>query len=157
MIETNRLLIRRFSESDAKSFYELTLDNGFNLYPITIYRQESVASALEWIKQNTSKLSVWEKKTNSLIGMGGLTPWEWEKEKLMDVTYRFRESAWGQGYGSELAEALVHYVVHTLKLDNLTATITPDNIASKKIAEKIGMKFDQRITLKGVATDLYRL
>jgi len=157
MIETKRLLIRSFSESDAKSFYELTLDNGFNLYPITIYGQESASSALAWIKQNTSKLSVWEKQTNSLIGMGGLTPWEWEKEKLMDVTYRFRESAWGQGYGSELAEALVHYGVHTLKLDNLTATITPDNIGSKKIAEKIGMKFDQRITLKGVATDLYRL
>ena len=157
MIESKRMLIRDFIEQDAKSFYELTLDHGFNLFPITFYRQESVATALEWIRNNKSKFGAWEKNTKTLIGMGGLTPWEFNNEKLMDVTYRFRESAWGKGYGSELAEALVHYGVHTLKLDNLTATITPDNVGSKKIAEKLGLKFDQRITLKGVATDLYRL
>lgn len=151
------MIVRGFTETDAKSFFELTLDPGFNLFPITIYRQESVTTALEWILNNKSKLGAWEKSTNILIGMGGLTPWEYDNKSLIDVTYRFRESAWGKGYGTELAEGLVHYGVHMLKLDNLTATITPDNIGSKKIAEKIGMKFDQRITLKGVATDLYRL
>jgi len=44
-----------------------------------------------------------------------------------------------------------------LGLDQITATITPDNLPSKKIAEKLGMKFDRHILLLGVPTELYRL
>lgn len=157
MIESNRLTIKPFYEADAEAFFELTKDDGFNLFPITIYRQKSVETALEWIKNNNGKYAVWEKETHSLIGMGGITPWEYEKESLMDVTYRFRESAWGKGYGMELAQTLVDYGSKILGLKNLTATITPDNMASKKIAEKLGMRYDKQIILKGVATDLYRL
>ncbi len=157
MIESPRLIVKPFYEADAEAFFDLTKDDGFNLFPITIYRQESPATALQWIKNNNGKYAVWEKETHSLIGMGGLTPWMFEKEELMDVTYRFRESAWGKGYGMELARTLVEYGSKTLGLTNLTATITPDNIASKKIAERLGMKFDRKILLKGVETDLYRL
>lgn len=157
MIETSRLIIRPFIEEDAKSFFELSNDQGFTLFPITIYKQESIVTAKEWIKNNSHKFACVEKTTHSLIGMGGLTPWEYSGEMLTDITYRFRESAWGKGYGTELAEALVNYGVKTLKLSNITATITPDNIGSKKIAAKLGFKFDQHITLKGVPTDLYRL
>jgi [ribosomal protein S5]-alanine N-acetyltransferase len=157
MIESTRLTIKPFYEADAEAFFELTKDDGFNLFPITIYRQKNVADALEWIKNNNGKYAVWEKETHSLIGMGGITPWEFEKENLMDVTYRLRESAWGKGYGMELAQTLVDYGSKTLGLKNLTATITPDNVASKKIAEKLGMIFDKQILLKGIKTDLYRL
>jgi len=89
--------------------------------------------------------------------MGGLTPWRWEGEELVDITYRLKSSAHGQGYGSELAQALVDYGFKTLGLTQITATITPDNVASKRIAQKLGMQFDRRIELLGVATDLYRL
>lgn len=150
-------MIRPFIEEDAKNFFELSNDKGFTLFPITIYKQESIETSKEWIKRNPYKFACIEKSTRSLIGMGGLTPWEYSGEKLTDITYRFRESAWGKGYGTELAEALIHYGMKTLKLTNITATITPDNIGSKKIAAKLGFKFDQHITLKDVPTDLYRL
>lgn len=156
MIDTERLHIRLFEEKDAMSFYELTLDDGFNLFPITIYRQQSPATALEWIKNNTCKYGVLKKSSNELIGMGGLTPWENAGEKLTDVTWRLKQAEWGKGFGMELARGLMDYGLSTLKLNNLSATITPDNHASKKIAEKLGMKFVEHITLKGVPTDLYK-
>lgn len=157
MIDSERLFIRLFEESDAKAFYEMTLDDGFNLFPITIYRQQSVETAREWIRNNTCKYGVFEKSSGKLIGMGGLTPWKNHNEDLTDVTWRLKQEVWGKGYGMELAKALVNYGLTHLKLNNLTATITPDNEASKKIAEKLGMKFSERITLKAVPTDLYRL
>ena len=157
MIQTPRLLIRPWKEADAPAFYELSQDAGFTLFPITHYRQESVASALAWIRENPHKYAVLENSTGELIGMGGLMPWMWEEEALTDVTYRLRESAWGQGYGQELARALVRYGVEELKLNNLSATITPDNVASKKIVERLGFTYHARIILKGVETDLYRL
>jgi RimJ/RimL family protein N-acetyltransferase len=103
------------------------------------------------------KLAVFEQGSGKLIGMGGLTPWRWEGEELVDVTYRLRESAWGKGYGWELAQALVGHGFRVLGLEQITATITPDNLPSKKIAEKLGMKFDRQILLLGVPTELYRL
>jgi ribosomal-protein-alanine N-acetyltransferase len=157
MFTSERLLIRAWKESDAEAFYELTQDEGFNLHPITVYRQKSIDTAREWIRNVKGKLAVFEKGPGQLIGMGGLTPWTWEGEGLVDVTYRLRESAWGKGYGWELAEALVNHGFRELGLEQITATITPDNLPSKKIAEKLGMKFDRHILLLGVPTDLYRL
>jgi RimJ/RimL family protein N-acetyltransferase len=157
MFTSKRLLIRAWKESDAEAFYELTQDEGFNLHPINVYRQKSVDTAREWIRKVKGKFAVFEKDSGPLIGMGGLTPWTWEGEELVDITYRLRESAWGKGYGWELAEALVHHGFHALGLDQITATITPANLPSKKIAEKLGMTFDRHILLLGVPTELYRL
>jgi [ribosomal protein S5]-alanine N-acetyltransferase len=165
MIQTQRLNILPWQEDQAQAFLELTQDEGFNLFPITIYRQASLDSARQWIlealalNQQTSlgKWAVWEKSSGALLGMGGLTPWQHENEHMIDITYRLRQSAWGSGLGLELAHALVQFGFNNLHLTEITATITPDNLASQRIAEKIGMKRDKRIILLGVETDLYRL
>lgn len=165
MISTNRLLIKPFEESDAEAFFELSNDKGFGLFPINDYRQKNVTSALEWIKKsreinltrNLGKWGIWSKDSHELLGMGGLTPWTWEGVELIDLTYRFRESAWGKGFGMESAQGLVEHGFKNLELLEITATITPDNQASKKIAERLGMRFDKNIVLLGVSTDLYRV
>ena len=156
MIITERLSVAPFTEAHGQVFFDLTCDRGFRSHPITDYRQASVASACVWIVHNPHKLGVWEKSSGELIGMGGLSPWQWECENLIDVTYRLRESAWGKGYGSELARALIEYGQKNLQAP-LTATITPDTLGPKKIAEKLGMTYEKRIILLGVQTDLYRL
>ena len=158
MISTSRLEIKPFTDADAQSFFDLASDDGFNAYSIKIYRQQNLETARQWIIDNqNSKWAVWEKSSGILLGVGGLTPWELEGEKLVDITYRLRSLAQGKGYGLELAKALVEYGFNKLNLKEITATITPDNIPSIKLAEKLGMKFDQTIILFGVTTDVYRL
>ena len=141
----------------APDFFHLSHDEGFIRFPITDYRQASVESARLWIQKTEGKYAVLTRENSELIGMGGLMPWVFENENLTDITYRLRNSAQGRGLGTELATALVDYGFNKLGLRQMTATITPDNIPSKKIAEKLGMKFDRRIELLGVPTDLYRL
>ncbi len=165
MINTPHLEIKPFTLDDAEAFLQLSQDDGFNLFPINNYRQANLATSLEWIKaamnlnQKTGmgKWGVWEVSSKNLIGIGGLTPWVWDHEDLVDITYRLRESAWGKGYGLELAAALWAFGFNQLGLKEITATITPDNMASKKIAHKLGMNFDQTIELLGVETELYKL
>ncbi|WP_413587087.1 GNAT family N-acetyltransferase [Bdellovibrio sp. HCB274] len=152
-----RLIIKPWTEEQAADFLELSNDEGFTQHLITDYRQTSIESAKAWIKNNSGKFAVIEKSSGNLIGMGGLTKWRFKDEELFDITYRLRSSAQGKGYGHELARALVDFGFNELHLDQITATITPDNIPSKKLAEKLGMQFDQRIELLGVPTDLYRL
>ncbi|QDK36865.1 GNAT family N-acetyltransferase [Bdellovibrio sp. NC01] len=157
MIATDRLIIKLWTEDLAQEFFELTQDPGFTLFPITDYRQASVDDAREWIRKNTCKYAVIEKATGKVIGMGGLTPWNYQGESLIDITYRLGSAAQGKGYGTELARALVNYGFSEMGLEQITATITPDNIPSKVLAEKLGLKFDKKIVLLGVETDLYRL
>ncbi len=157
MILTSRLLIRKWSPEMAQDFFELSQDEGFRLFPITNYQQSDIESAKVWIQNNVGKMSVHHRDTSNLLGMGGLTPWQFQGEELIDITYRLRKSAWGQGLGFELAKGLIDHGFNELKLKQITATITPDNIPSQKIAAKLGMKFDQHIILLGVPTDLYRL
>ncbi len=153
----DRLIIRPFLEADAGEFLELAGDEGFNAFPINIYRQKDLDSALEWIKTSQGKYAVREKSTGELIGMGGLTHWMWDGEEMVDITYRLRSSAHGRGLGMELATALRDHAFNTMKLPEITATIMPENIPSKKIAEKLGFTFSKHILLKNVPTDLYRL
>ncbi|WP_157678786.1 GNAT family N-acetyltransferase [Bdellovibrio bacteriovorus] len=157
MMTTESLIIKKWTEDMASDFFDLSMDSGFTLFTITDYRQTSVESALQWIRKNTSKFAVIEKQSGKIIGMGGLTPWSYAGEALTDITYRFKSSAQGKGYGKELAKALIDYGFNTLSLDQITATITPDNLPSKKLTEKLGFKLDRRIELLGVPTDLYRL
>ena len=155
MIWTSRLVITPFVASDAEEFFELTSDDTFNAFPITLYRQTSVPSALDWIRAQRGKFAV--RSAGLLIGMGGLTPWQWEGEDLVDITYRLRGSAVGQGFGWELAVALRDHAFDSLALPHITATITPDNVPSKRLAEKLGFRFEKNIVLHGVATELHRL
>lgn len=165
MFETENLFINSWKSDLAESFFLLTQDDGFNLFPINIYRQNNLESAVEWVQKmqklnvesRLGKYAVVEKSSQKLIGMGGLTPWTFDGEEMIDITYRLHSSATGKGLGLELAKGLIRFGFLELYLKEITATITPDNIPSKKIADKIGLKFDRHITLSGVATDLYRL
>ncbi len=165
MISSPRLLIKPFTPDHAEAFLNLSMDQGFTLFPITIYKQTDLNSARLWVNESVTlnettglgKWGVWERDTKDLIGLGGLTPWKLGEEDLVDITYRLRESAWGKGLGHELALALVRFGFEEKGLTQITATITPDNEASIKIAVKLGMRFDQRIMLKGISTDVYRL
>lgn len=165
MFETEKLIINSWNPDLAENFFLLSQDDGFNLFPINSYRQKNLESARAWTqkmqeqnnKTRLGKYAVLEKVSLKLIGIGGLTPWTFEEEEMIDITYRLHSSAIGKGLGLELASGLVIFGFETLKLDEITATITRDNIPSKKIADKLGLKFDRHITLLGVATDLYRL
>jgi|JI7StandDraft_1071085.scaffolds.fasta_scaffold30685_2 ribosomal-protein-alanine N-acetyltransferase len=157
MLTTQRLLIRPWEIDDAEAFLSLTRDAGFMAFLITDYRQKNIHSAEAWIRTQKGKYAVLDQEFGEVIGMGGLTPWILEEEPLVDITYRLKESAWGKGYGWELAKALRDYGFDTQNLSQITATITPDNIPSKKIADKLGLRFDRQIILHGIVTDLFRL
>ena len=157
MLTTQRLFIRPWEIDDAEAFLSLTRDAGFMAFLITDYRQKDIHSAETWIRTQKGKYAVLDQEFGEVIGMGGLTPWILEEESLVDITYRLKESAWGKGYGWELAKALRDYGFGTLNLPQITATITPDNVPSKKIADKLGLRFDRQIILHGIVTDLFRL
>lgn len=64
----------------------------------------------------------------------------------IEIGWRLNRLAWGNGYAPEAAQVVVSHAFNTLRLDCIVADIDPDNISSMRVAEKIGMKPDQKHT-----------
>jgi RimJ/RimL family protein N-acetyltransferase len=62
-----------------------------------------------------------------------------------EMGYVLASGAWGQGYATEAAAALVAYGFGPLDLHRIAATCDPDNIGSARVLEKLGMTYEGRL------------
>ena len=61
----------------------------------------------------------------------------------IEIGWRLRPTVWGLGYASEAAGAVLRYGFETVDLDEIVAEIDPANLASIRLAERIGMRRDK--------------
>jgi len=57
----------------------------------------------------------------------------------IEIGWRLRRDAWGQGFATEAAAPILAYGLNSLRLAQVIADIAPDNIGSRRVAEKLGM------------------
>jgi RimJ/RimL family protein N-acetyltransferase len=67
----------------------------------------------------------------------------------IEIGYRLERAAWGHGYATEAARTVRDYAFATLQIPRLIALIDPANTASVRVAEKIGMRYEQEVMLPG--------
>jgi RimJ/RimL family protein N-acetyltransferase len=75
----------------------------------------------------------------------------------IEIGWRLRRSAWGNGFASEASLAVLQHGFDTVGLDRVVADIHPDNAASIRVAEKIGMRFVGGRKVKGKMLRSYAL
>lgn len=113
-------------------------------YPRPKTREEAQAW-IEWNRNNYREhgygLWVVETLDGQFVGDCGLT-WQpvWSGHKL-EVGYHVCRTAQGQGYATEAAKACSDFARDILHAPELVALIHPDNVASQRVAEKIGLSF----------------
>jgi len=146
IIETDRLLFRRFTEDDAPLLYELNLDPEVTLYthdPMT--RLEQAKQVLEqvilpqYILYNHGRWAVHLKPGPEFIGWCGLK-YIPERDEI-DLGYRFMKKYWGKGYATEAAAASIQYGFNRLNLQKIIGRTLPGNVASIRVLEKCGMLY----------------
>jgi len=101
----------------------------------------------EWLDkqfQNYKKLGfgLWAvilKSSKEMIGQCGLTLQDYQGEKVLEVGYLFQKSVWGCGYATEAALACKNYAFTILDAPEVFAIIRDTNLASQKVATRIGM------------------
>ncbi len=64
-----------------------------------------------------------------------------DNTETIELGYRYHKKFWGNGYGTEVSRALLQYGFDTINLDSIAAIALPENKASIRIMEKIGMRF----------------
>jgi [ribosomal protein S5]-alanine N-acetyltransferase len=148
ILQTSRLLLRRFtdSEADASLIYQLNKDP-----EVLKFLQEPVlknkAQAHEILqkiilpqyKKNLGRWAIHLLAGNEFIGWCGLKHRPEKRET--DLGYRLKKSAWGHGYATEAATACLSYGFSTLPLKKIVARAHVENQASIAILQKIGMKY----------------
>lgn len=145
ILETSRLYLRRIQKNDDILISEILQDIDVMYAWEHAFSNDEVA---DWINENRMRYerdgygywAVIHKMSDRLIGVCGLLKEQADYENYVGLGYIFNKDYWGRGYALESASACVDYAFHTLKVKELTAQIRPNNLPSRKVAEKLGME-----------------
>ena len=150
ILETERLILRHQVIEDLDNLWALYCNPHITKYiPDAPRSREEAQEELEWHMHGHPKhpeLGLWatiHKESGKFIGRCGLLPWTIDGQYDVEVAYTIAEEHWRQGLGTEAAQAILKYGFEKLNLPRLICLIDAENIASKKVAERIGMKFEK--------------
>ena len=163
MIHSERLTLRELRETDAPFILELLNDPAWLLY-IGDKGVHTLDDARTYIANGPVAsharhgfgLDLVELSTNGTpIGLCGLI----KRDTLpdVDIGYAFLPQFRGAGYAAEAVAAVIKYAKDVLALPRLAAIVSPDNLASIRVLEKLGLRFEKmvRMSADGPETKLF--
>ena len=117
--------------------------------------------AREIAGQLTHKLQYWpvfSLENGAFVGCCGLRPYKQGKQ-IFELGFHFLPQFWGKGLATEAAQTVIAYAFGSLKLKGLVAGHHPENVASKKVLEKLGFRYthDQHYAPTGAMHPSYFL
>ena len=158
ILETDRLLLRHLVLDDLDELCALYRDPEIRKYfPEGVLTREETQEELEWHMNGHPRypeLGLWatvHKETGKFIGRCGLLPWEIDDKLEVEIAYLLDKVFWHQGLAAEAAQGILKYGFEKLNLSRLICLIDPGNIASQRVAERIGMTLERRVD--GIAGD----
>ena len=161
VLETERLNLRRLHAGDAEFILELLNDSSF-LHNIGDKGVRTVEDAVRYISTGPVEsyarhgFGLWLvelKETGGVpAGICGLV----RRDTLpdADIGYAFLPRFRSRGYAREAAAAVMSHARETLGLRRVLAIVNPDNAASIKVLEKVGLKFDRLVRLSADAPEI---
>ncbi|MBV8725089.1 MAG: GNAT family N-acetyltransferase [Candidatus Eremiobacteraeota bacterium] len=156
-IETARLVIRTFEPRDAQAWAAMLSDPDVRRYvppsPVPAVADFSRALERRLRMERESGCALWAvepKALGTLVGQCGLVPVEGKGPEI-EIAYHFAKESWGNGYATEAAKAVLQYGLQTIGLERIIAIVMPQNVASCRVAEKAGMRFEGAATYYGIA------
>jgi [ribosomal protein S5]-alanine N-acetyltransferase len=139
-IETPRLIIRQFEPADWQMVYSYTGDAAVMTF--IEEGQMSEVQTKEFVEKNgtdqATAFPVLLKVQSQLIGHMIFHPWF--APATYEIGWVLHPNYQGYGYATEAASVLLHHAFESLDAHRLIATCQPENPASYRVMEKIGMK-----------------
>lgn len=144
-LKTDRLILRRFVESDFRFLLDLNSDPEVMRYTGEKHlKSEEEAKALiqriiqQFEEKRMSRFVVTHQETLEPLGWCGL---KWHPdEQEVDLGYRFFQKHWGSGYATEASRACLEYGFNILALPKIVAHAETNNTGSVRVLEKLGFK-----------------
>ena len=155
IIETERLILRRFTPDDAADNYRIYTDP--ENMKFMGRRPDSVEFERYHIRRHIANyydrhgFGLWAavlKEDGRLVGRCGLLYQQIEGTQEVEVTYLIDRHHWGKGLATEAAREAVRLGFEEYKFPRVVAVINPRNTASVRVAEKLGMKYERDVSFQ---------
>jgi RimJ/RimL family protein N-acetyltransferase len=170
-LETERLVLRRFTETDVDNLVDLDADpevmryiNGGTPTPRNEIQDDILPAFLrydEWF-DGYGCWAVVEKSGGEFLGWFQFRPPAGSPPDEVELGYRLRRSAWGKGYATEGARALIRKGFAELGVRRVFATAYGENVASRRVMERAGLRFvrsfrmtPEELAAQGLPTDVW--
>jgi RimJ/RimL family protein N-acetyltransferase len=153
VLETERLILRRFTVEDGKFILELLNEPSWlqfigdkGVRTLEDARDYILKSLVAMYERLGFGLYLTELKGEGVpVGMCGLI----KRDSLedVDIGFAFLPKFWGKGYAYESASAVMAYGKRTFGLNRIVAITSPDNYGSARLLEKLGFNFEKMVKL----------
>jgi len=160
-LETPRLRLRAFTPADLDALHRLDSDPTVMRYVIP---PRSYAETEEYLQKNLKNYEdphspvrwcLEEKTSGEFAGVIGL--FRLEDDTDWEIGYRFFEKFWGRGYATEAFRAVIGFGLRHRNLPRLVAVANPENRASYRVMEKVGMHFERMAFYYGTDVVFYAI
>lgn len=155
ILQTPNLILRPWASSDADRLFTILQEaDMFKYFPQTRaperpwvdkYIQQHIA---HWKERGYGHWAVIDRADGEVIGWNGLEYLPETDET--EVAYLLSRQVWGRGYATEAANAAVQFGLGNCHLHQIIGLVHPDNLASIRVLEKIGLVFVNRATYWGM-------
>ncbi|MCB8881829.1 GNAT family N-acetyltransferase [Acidisoma cellulosilytica] len=149
-LRTSRLRLRFWEARDAAPFAAQNADEETMRFlggPMTRAQSDAyiIGTREQWSRDGFGKWVVELAETGEFVGALGLQRMRFDADftPAVEIAWRMTRSFWGLGYATEAARAAVAFGFETLKLDEILALTVPQNLASRAVMERLGMRLSR--------------
>lgn len=155
-MKTARLYLRRLTQDDIADFIRLHADPlAMRDYPAPLEPAEAQAKLDSYLdaeeRHGFTRLHI-SSHDGTFLGYTGLMKrCDYPLEPHVEIGWRFLPAAWGKGYATEAATAVLYDAFHRLALPNVLAYTAPENLASQAVMKRLALarREDLDFTISG--------
>ena len=161
-LRTPHLILRPWTAEDGDAWFNILQEEGLLRYfpnqtpPLRERADRYISHHLaHWEKRGYGHWAVIPQDDGQVAGWCGLE--DLPELGETEVAYLLSTRAWGRGYATEAARAAVEFGFRTCHLPAIIGLVHPENVASRRVLEKCGLTFADRIDLWGMELSRYRI
>lgn len=159
-LETERLVLRMFRESDTDAYAEMVSDpevmrflgDGQPVSRAEAWRNMAMVLG-HWHLRGYGMWAVEEKASGEMVGRVGC--WRPEGWLGLEVGWTLRRRFWGRGYATEAARASMNYAFTKLDQTRVISLIAPENVNSIRVAERLSERPEGEWDVFGMKVIVY--
>jgi [ribosomal protein S5]-alanine N-acetyltransferase len=160
-LETERLALRGYRREDVENLAPMFADaEHMRHYPAPFQREQTVA----WIERQLERyrddgFGLWvveDRTTGEFLGTAGPTTQVVEGVREVEIGWHVKPGRKGEGIAPEAAAAAREWAFANLEIDHVISLVRPENVASARVAEKLGMRVDREVDHHGMSHRVYR-
>jgi RimJ/RimL family protein N-acetyltransferase len=161
-LETERLMLRSFGREDVEAMAQLFANPDFMRFSLGAFTErkktvEFIEKVMDWdLAGMPSQFAVLSRGEHAVIGYCGFLHHP-EVPGEVELGYRLHPDYWNRGLITEAARAVRDHGFADLKLPRVISLIHPENIPSRRVAEKNGMNVEKEIRFRGFPALVYAI